>query len=561
MKKLALFIMLFFMASILWAMPPMPGSGHTHDGSLRWETEEESSGLYAASLSSRSSSGSSSADCSALVKSIAATSSVGSKKILVILAEFQNLKFNDPYFDGGAAKTAQTHDDSYYTKLLESGPGLTMRNYYLNQSQNKLSLSFQVLGGPGTLYTSANNYEYYGANDIAENDVHPAELVREMLVKASGAVDSDVDNCTVIIIHAGPGEETTGVNSNCIWSHKNSLSAQGLEPVTINGKKFNNYIIAPEYYAYNGIYEATVGVFCHEFGHILGLQDAYDTTYWTSGVGQWSLMGGGSWGTVGKAGSASGADPAPLMAWERLALGWIDEVQITEEKTYEFSEMNKEDKVYTMMLADNQFLLFEGKAKNMTGIGMCVPENGLLITQLHKEVLSTYWSKNRINSSAARPHGVMVVEAVAANYKTNGLGNLWQRDSTANRFTTTALFRSGTLTSVGPSTGTKKAALPLLPLFIDTIIASGVVIGMLAAWYVGRRKLCAVIAVAVTAAFISMSCVVETGGGGGTYDTGPNTNYYTSTYEVHSKTGISGITINNIKCYTDGSGSFSIRKK
>ena len=99
-----------------------------------------------------------------------------------------------------------------------------------------------------------------------------------------------------------------------------------------------------------------------------------------------------------------------------------------------------------------------------------------------------------------------------------------------------------------------------MPIFIDTIIASGVVIGMLAAWYAGRRKLCAVIAVAVTAVCISMGCTVYVDSGGGTKDAGPNTNYYTTTYNVHSKTGISGITISNIKCKSDGSGSFIIKK-
>ena len=70
----------------------------------------------------------------------------------------------------------------------------------------------------------------------------------------------------------------------------------------------------------------------------------------------------------------------------------------------------------------------------------------------------------------------------------------------------------------------------------------------------------AVIAVAVTAVCISMGCTVYVDSGGGTKDAGPNTNYYTTTYNVHSKTGISGITISNIKCKSDGSGSFVIKK-
>ena len=66
--------------------------------------------------------------------------------------------------------------------------------------------------------------------------------------------------------------------------------------------------------------------------------------------------------------------------------------------------------------------------------------------------------------------------------------------------------------------------------------------------------------VAMAAVCISMGCVVSGDSSGGAYDTGPNTNYYTSMTDVHSKTGKSGITIYNIKCDENGNGSFRIRK-
>ena len=556
----------------------MPGSGHTHDGSVFYDDDDEPAVLYAPALSTENSSDSSSAKYPITV------STTGNKTILVILATFPDLAFNS-----GSATTpgTQTHDASYYSNLLQGASGLTMKQYYLQQSRNKLNLSFKVVGGPGYAgmdYTASQGYSYYGANyaGIRSEDIRPGHLIYEMLNKAKndpGLSGTNLDNCTVIVIHAGQGEEESAASADCIWSHRSSLTKRkksegDISAVTIGGKVFNDYIVVPEYNVWRNTatskyeYEATIGVFCHEFGHVLGLQDAYDTSYATSGVGAWSLMGAGSWGTTGKAGKASGSDPAPLMAWERLALGWIDEEPIATEagvKSYSFydiNDINKSGKVYTVKLTDNQFLLLEGKAQNMSGTGMCVPENGLLVTQMHKGILSDYWTKNTINYGNSRPHGVMVVEAVAENYKENGLGNLWRAESTSNRFTTTALFRRGTLTSVCPSGETVNASIPFMPIFIDTIIASGVVIGMVAAWYAGRRKLCAVIAVAVTALCISMGCTIYVeSSGGGTKDTGPNTNYYLTTYNVHSKTGISGITIYNIKCKSDGSGSFTIKRE
>ena len=555
MKKLMLPVLLFFMVSSLWAMPPMPGSGHTHDGSVF--DDEESAPLFAPALASSISIDSSSAKYPITV------STTGNKTILVIRADYVDLPF-----DHGTGGT--DHNKAYYNDLLQGSSGLTMKKYYSDQSRTQLNLSFYVT----ETYHAAYGYAHYGTNNAAGNDSNAAGLVKELLTQAAldGDVPSGLDSCTVIVVHSGPGEEAGSGNppydiniEKCIWSHRDKLSRHGISPIEVHGTYFDSYLLVPEYYYYNGSFDATIGVFCHEFGHVLGLQDAYDTSYATSGVGQWSLMGGGSWGSVGRAGVASGKDPAPFMAWERLALGWITEEDITpasgDENDYSFSNINDSDKVYTVKLADNQFLLLEGKAKNMTGSGMCVMENGLLVTQLHKGILSTYWSKNNINRTNYRPHGAMVMEAMASNYKTNGLGNLWRKDSTNNRFTETALFRSDTLTSIGFEYHSKSADIPFISIFVDTIIASGFVIALLGLWYAGRKKLCASIVVAAAVVCFSMSCVIEAKeSGGDAYDKGPNTNYYAFTDKVHSKTGNSGITIYNIQCNSDGSGSFSIKK-
>ena len=387
--------------------------------------------------------------------------------------------------------------------------------------------------------------------------------------KDSGEVAVNIDDCTVIVIHAGPGEENGGVTTDYIWSHRDTLSRNSYPSVTINGKVFDGYTLVPEYVISGSRTEASIGVFCHEFGHVLGLPDAYDTSGATAGVGQWSLMAGGSWGSMGNNSSESmtGSDPAPLMAWELVKLGWMEEENITpaagKSANYTFENINNASKVYKINLSEDQYLTLEGKKEDSTGTDMYVMETGLLITQLNQTVLDKYGgSANKINYGSYRVHGSMVIEAVAANYKKNGLGDLWRGSGDAYRFTTQALFRRDTLTSVGPSDETDTASLPFLPLFFSTIIGSGIAITIILVWYYGRKKLCIAIACAACAACISMSCVIESGGsgGGGTYDTGPNTNYYLYINNVHSKTGNSGITIYNIKCNSDGSGSFSVKR-
>ena len=566
MKKAIFLIPLLFIASFLLAMPPFPGAGHTHDGSVF--KDQEQSGYYYSPFAAQGTNESRADEL------LTYTNAIGKKTILVILAAFQDLKFNSSIIESGP-ENAQTHNVAYYNNLLQGNSGLTMRKYFLDQSLNKLDLSFKVLGGEK--YTAKYGYKYYGKNKNGEqgNDSNVAELVGEMLTIASKdpAVNGvNLDNCTVMIIHAGPGEEYDGTRTDLIWSHRHKVVADvdkdGKPGVTVGGKPFTDYVITPEYYAYGKQYEATIGVLCHEFGHILGLPDSYDTSYDTSGVGQWSLMAGGSWGSLGQY-APYGSDPAPLLAVERFLLGWLDEEHIASTKdtrTHSFSDINKENKVYTVNLGADQFLLLEGKSQNISGKGMYVPEAGLLITHIHLGVLMSSWGSNTINYGATTPHGIMIVEAVAENYKKNGLGNLWREDGGNNRITSTALFRRDTLTTIAPYLGIKQAAASFLPGVISIIIA-------LALLYSGRRKLFVFIAVAVAAVSISIGCTVSVGTAdptnngtnNGTNTTirtiGPDTNYYLSTDNVRSKAGNSGITIYNIKTNADGSGSFTIKRE
>ena len=106
MKKLALSILLFFMASVLWAMPPMPGSGLTHDGSLRWEPAASDSDV---SLPLRAPSAERSSKSSSV-------STTGTKNILVILAQFPAGEGTRSSYKKLSFKSA--HDVAYYENLL-----------------------------------------------------------------------------------------------------------------------------------------------------------------------------------------------------------------------------------------------------------------------------------------------------------------------------------------------------------------------------------------------------------------------------------------------------------
>lgn len=235
----------------------------------------------------------------------ASAPSEGNNSLLVLMIEYPDLEFNS------------SSTPEFYEELLngENESDHSMTRYYKDMSNGKLDLTIDVMG----IYMAENDYAYYQDN--------ARELVREAIDQAKeednvrfSRYDNDKDgNVDVIMaIHSGPGAETQG--GHYIHSHRSILYTQA---VTYDGVRMNDYTIQPEYSYSPG--DSAIGVFAHEFGHILGLPDLYDTNYdndgyYSDGVGDWSIMASGSHSGVNN----SGDRPAPFLAWEKAQLGWID---------------------------------------------------------------------------------------------------------------------------------------------------------------------------------------------------------------------------------------------
>jgi hypothetical protein len=189
-----------------------------------------------------------------------------------------------------------------------------------------------------------------------------------------------------MIIHTGGGAEA-GDNDN-IWSHRSNFSSAGIGEYTTNDAKdgggfikIDDYIIQPEQSGSGATTDPQVkiGVFCHEFGHILGLPDLYDTKNpaTSEGVGTWCLMGSGSWG-----GDNNHAEkPAHLSAWCKEKLGWVTPVTVTQDlinQQIKNVEQNKEFyKIWKDGNPSQEYFLIENRQK--TGFDQYIYDSGLLI--------------------------------------------------------------------------------------------------------------------------------------------------------------------------------------
>ncbi len=257
----------------------------------------------------------------------------GTWQALVILIDFPDYLWdhqNDSNFDNADSIYTVDHFNemlfskgTYKAPFSQSDYTGSMRDFYLENSYGQ----FEVTGVTTVWYTASENLAFY-ANNNAGFGPYPnssRRLVEEAVELADPDVDFSVyDNNNdglvdaLFVVHAGPAaEEMYTVNfpehENYLWSHKSSISAMNLDDVSVGG-----YTLEPE----NG----TIGVFCHEFGHALGLPDLYDTDGSSEGIGEWGLMAGGGW--CYRPGDPLGTSPAHFTAWSKERLGWLEPLVI-----------------------------------------------------------------------------------------------------------------------------------------------------------------------------------------------------------------------------------------
>jgi len=228
------------------------------------------------------------------------------------------------------------HSRTVFNEMLfsvSSFPTGSMRDYYREISYG----AFDVEGFVSGWTTSHNSYASYANSDGTQDPGTCQAMIIDAIAQLDGIIDySQFDNDgpdgipdsgdddglvdAIFFVHAGPGMEESG-DTNDIWSHAGSF--YGTLP-TNDGVSIYRYSVEPERRLDGSM--VTIGVFAHEYGHVLGLPDLYDIDRSSKGLGDWDLMSGGSWGA--REGGAKGTCPTHMSAWSKSQLGWVTPVVI-----------------------------------------------------------------------------------------------------------------------------------------------------------------------------------------------------------------------------------------
>ena len=205
--------------------------------------------------------------------------SQGNRKYLVILVQFSDKSFQSTNANNDF--TNQLNQDGYNAN---SGTGSAW-NYYYENSRGLFNPRFDVVGPVTVSRTAA----YYGENDDYGDDAHPDEMVEEAVRLANSTVDYSqydqdgdgyLDN--VFIYYCGYAESQGG-GSSTIWPHASGIYGRN---VMLDGVRVGRYACSSEFRGSTGGLMSGIGTFCHEFGHVIGLPDFYDTDYNDNGKGR-----------------------------------------------------------------------------------------------------------------------------------------------------------------------------------------------------------------------------------------------------------------------------------
>ena len=291
---------------------------------------------------------------------------------LIILVDFSDM----PHESGFNAEPY--HFDSLLFSVNISNPG-SMTDYYLENSYGRALLVGQVT----RWYRMPQPYSYYvnGQRGFGTYPRNAQKLTEDAITAADPDVnfnlyDNDDDGYVdaLFVVHAGPGYEDTG-NLNYIHSHAWVIS----QPTWVDDVIVYHYSMEPEETGSRAL--ISIGVFCHEFGHVLGLPDLYDYGYDSDGVGMWSIMASGSWG-------GGGRRPVHFDGWSKLHLGFVNPTVLQGNRENEqIDAVEYSPDVYVLFsrgLYSNQYFLVENRQR--VEFDLSLPGSGLVIYHVDESV-------------------------------------------------------------------------------------------------------------------------------------------------------------------------------
>lgn len=339
-------------------------------------------------------------------------------KGLIILVQFNDKEFSRPDYKDIITDMVNKQNYTGYDK--QAMPG-SVRDYFSDNSDGKFQPQFDVVG-PYTV-----DFSQYDCN---MNDGKCAEVLKAAVDSADVDVNfKDYDGDSngrvdlVFFVIAGNGANYSGNSENLWWPHRSIIYNPNSDDWRIrkDGVLLYDYASSTELAGYTSEpksnYIDGIGTICHEFSHVLGLPDFYDTNYDEDGSsvtpGVWSLMDQGCY-------LNGGYTPVGYSLYERYSVGFADEPKkITGAGSIALNPLHTSNTGLRIDSQDkNEFFLLENRQNGDFKWDAYLPAHGMLV---HRVDLSSnrVWQENTVNADLSHNYYQVLRAGGDSNANTN----------------------------------------------------------------------------------------------------------------------------------------------
>lgn len=336
---------------------------------------------------------------------------------LVILVEFNDAPFSrDDYYELINDMINKKNYDGYMTdNVLPSKVNCTgsVRDFYYDNSYGEFDPKFDVYGPVKIDYSQFSARQTSAAQTLVTAALKAADDSIDYKIYD---LDGDRKVDMVYFIFSGGGSNFSGNDSRLIWPHASTVMSYASD-----GVSFARYACSTELYGRPSNKQIDgIGTICHEFSHVLGLPDLYDTDYEGTGgesvhPSKWSVMASGSYLNMSRT-------PCGYSLYERYALGLSSPILIDKEGSFSIDPLNESNVGYRINASvKNEYFLLENRQK--TRWDEYLPGSGLLIHRVDSTDANV-WENNKVNANPAHSYFTLL----RANPKVSASGSVTDSD-------------------------------------------------------------------------------------------------------------------------------------
>lgn len=315
---------------------------------------------------------------------------------LVILIEYSDKQFSRSDYKDIVNDMLNKENYTGFDNQIYTG---SVRDYFSDNSLGKFQPQFDVYGPYQVDNSQYSALQTAGARDIINKVLNMADSDINFK-NYDGDNDGVVD--MIYFIVAGNGSNYGGNDDRLWWPHASAVISNTNSYVVKDGVRLWDYASSVELTGYT-YYPSTVkidgiGTICHEFSHVLGLPDFYDTNYGINGQsndpGIWSVMAGGSYENDSRT-------PVGFSLYERWAMGFCDEEpEVLSIGDYTLPALHIAQKGYRINTPTNgEYFLLENRQKTAFKWDAYLPGSGMLVHRVEGEG-NYYWQSNMVNAYA-----------------------------------------------------------------------------------------------------------------------------------------------------------------